>query len=164
MQVPGLCDTWVGVTHGRLPAQAALDWAVVPRCGAVVLFSGTARDHATGRDGAVRSDVERLEYEAYDGRVEPRLADVAAEARRRWPVLGRVALLHRLGPVAVGESSVVVVVSAPHRPEAFSAGRFCIDTLKATVPIWKRETWAGGDDWALDAHDLADLADRADVQ
>lgn len=157
MQAPSSCDTWVGVTHACLPVAGALDWAVVPRCGAVVLFSGTARDHTPGRDGPARV-VEQLEYETYDGRVEPRLAEVADEARRRWPVLGRVALLHRLGAVAVGESSVVVVVSAPHRPEAFAAGRFCIDTIKATVPIWKREAWAGGHAWAEDAHDLVDAA------
>ncbi len=160
MQAPKSCDTWVGVTHARLPVAAAFDWAVLPRCGAVVLFSGTARDHTAGRD--VPAPVEQLEYETYDGRVEPRLAEVADEARRRWPVLGRVALLHRLGAVAVGESSVVVVVSAPHRPEAFAGGRFCIDTIKATVPIWKREVWAGGHAWAADAHDLVDAA-PADV-
>ncbi len=153
MQAPASCDTWVGVTHGPLPVGVALDWAVLPRCGAVVVFSGTVRDHAPGRDG-----VERLEYEAYDTQVELRLAAVAHEARRRWPALGRVALLHRLGPVALGESSVVVVASAPHRPEAFAAARYGIDTLKATVPVWKREVWAGGDAWSVESCDVVEAA------
>lgn len=129
-----------------LPTGAALDWAVLPGCGAVVLFLGTARDHSEGRPG-----VTLLEYEAYAEQVVPRLEAVAAEARRRWHGLGRIALLHRVGAVAVGEASVLVAVSAPHRPEAFEAARFAIDTLKATVPVWKREHWAGGVSWGLDS-------------
>lgn len=125
-----------------MPVGAAYDWAVRPDCGAVVLFSGTVRDHADGRIG-----VEQLEYEAYEVMVERRFADIAAEARRRWPTVGRVALIHRIGLIAVGESAVVAVVSAPHRPEAFEAARFAIDTLKASAPIWKRETWSEGSDW-----------------
>ena len=104
-----------------------------------MLFSGTARDHAPGREG-----VHRLDYEAYDEHVEPALLAVAEQARERWPVIGRIALLHRTGEVAIGDSAVVVAVSAPHRPEAFEAARFCIDTIKRTVPIWKREAWSGG--------------------
>ena len=72
---------------------------------------------------------------------------------RRWPNTGRVALLHRTGRLELGESSVIVAVSSPHRAEAFDAARYGIDTLKATAPIWKQETWAGGEDWALGAHD-----------
>jgi molybdopterin synthase catalytic subunit len=146
-------DDWVALTGGPLPVHAALDWAVRPHCGAVVLFSGTVRDHSEGRPG-----VTALDYEAYDEEVEPRLAAIATEARRRWPGLGRVALLHRRGPMTVGETSVVVVVSAPHRDEAFAAGRWAIDTLKATVPIWKRETWAGGEDWSECDHPVTDVA------
>ena len=101
--------------------------------------------------------MRQLEYEAYDEQVVPRLAQIADEARRRWPSTGRLALLHRTGPLAIGESSVVVAASAPHRAEAFEAARFCIDTLKASVPIWKRETWAGGDEWGLDAQDLSEV-------
>ena len=70
------------------------------------------------------------------------------------PAVGRVVMWHRVGPLEVTESSVVVAVSAPHRGEAFSAARFAIDMLKTSVPIWKRETWQGGSDWGLDAHDL----------
>ena len=82
---------------------------------------------------------------------------MAAAARRRWPAVGRLALLHRVGLLAVGDVSVVVVASTPHRAEAFDAARYCIDTLKRTVPIWKRETWAGGTDWSQCAHDIEDV-------
>jgi molybdopterin synthase catalytic subunit len=146
-------DDWVAVMASELPAAGAAAWAVLPSCGAVVSFSGTSRDHSGDRTG-----VTVLEYEAYDEEVVPRLQAVAAELRRRWPGVGRVALLHRLGEVAVGEASVVVVVSAPHRDEAFAAARFGIDALKSTVPIWKREVWSDGSAWGLDAHPIADLA------
>jgi molybdopterin synthase catalytic subunit len=108
------------------------------------LFTGTARDHSEGRGG-----VELLEYEAYEEQVVPRLHAVADAARARWPAIRRVALLHRIGPIELTEAAVIVAVSSPHRAEAFEAARFCIDTLKETVPIWKREHWAGGSDWAL---------------
>jgi molybdopterin synthase catalytic subunit len=71
--------------------------------------------------------------------------------KNQWNDLGRIALIHRVGDLKLGESSVLVVVSAPHRPEAFEAARFGIDALKATVPIWKREAWETGSDWALGA-------------
>jgi len=147
-------DTWVALGADALPVGAAASWAVRPRCGGLVLFSGTVRDHAEGRPGVVE-----VEYEAYEEQVEPRLAAIAAEARARWADLGRLALLHRTGAIPVGESSVVVVASAPHRAEAFAAARFCIDALKAGVPIWKRERWAGGEAWGLDASAIADPAD-----
>jgi molybdopterin synthase catalytic subunit len=146
-------DTWIALTEEPLPVAEAVDWAVQPGCGAVVLFSGTVRDHADGRP-----NVTKLVYEAYTEQVEPKLTAIAEEARRRWPV-GRLVLLHRVGELAIGASSVIVVASTPHRPEAFEAARFCIDTLKATVPIWKRETWEGGEDWGLCAHDVVDVGD-----
>jgi molybdopterin synthase catalytic subunit len=105
------------------------------------------RDHAEGRD-----DVVGMTYEAYEEHATVRLREVATEARRRWPVVERVALLHRLGELALSDASVAVVVSSPHRADAFEAARFCIDTLKETVPIWKREHWAGGSDWATGTH------------
>lgn len=145
-------DTWLLLTDAVLPVGSVHDWVIRPDCGAVVVFSGTARDHAEGRPG-----VTGLEYEAYEEQVVPRLAAIADEARRQWPTLGRVALLHRVGPLAVGEVSVIVAASSPHRAEAFDAARFAIDTLKASVPIWKRETWEGGSAWGLDAAELADV-------
>lgn len=152
MHPPTAGDTWVALSDDVLPVGAIGDWAVRPDCGGLVLFSGTVRDHAEHRTG-----VTQIVYEAYAEQVEPRLLAIAAEARDRWPDLGRIALLHRTGPLALMESSVVVAVSAPHRAEAFAAARFCIDALKATVPIWKKETWDGGEDWGLAAHDLDEL-------
>jgi molybdopterin synthase catalytic subunit len=151
-------DDWVGVTAEELPQATASAWAVRPRCGAVVSFAGTSRDHSAGPGEERRTGVTVLEYEAYDDHAVARLATVAAELRRRWPVVGRVALLHRVGEVRVGEASVLVVVSAPHRDEAFAAARFGIDAIKATVPIWKREVWSGGSAWGLDAHPIDDLS------
>jgi molybdopterin synthase catalytic subunit len=138
--------TWVGLFPASLPVDQASAWVVAPACGAVVTFTGTARDHSDER-----ADVTQLEYEAYEGQVEPRLEAIAAEARRRWAGVGRVALLHRTGALQPGDAAVVVAVATPHRDEAFAAARFCIDRLKATVPIWKRERWRDGDDWGLDA-------------
>ncbi|MGE5210416.1 MAG: molybdenum cofactor biosynthesis protein MoaE [Acidobacteriota bacterium] len=144
-------DDWFGLTESELPIGAAYDWAVRPRCGAVVLFSGTIRDHADGRSG-----VEHLTYEAYEEQAVPRFAEIGAELRRRWPDTGRVVLLHRIGRLGIGESSVVAVVSAPHRGEAFEAARFAIDALKESAPIWKHEVWADGADWGTGAHDVRD--------
>ncbi len=146
------CDDWVGVDADPLPLHAAASFVERPDCGAAVVFTGSVRDHSEGR-----SDVRSLEYEAYDEQVTPRLAAIAAEARARWPAVGRLVLLHRTGLLDVGEASVVVAASAPHRQEAFDAARFCIDTLKATAPIWKRETWDGGEDWATCAHPVGEL-------
>lgn len=139
-------DDWLALTEAALPVGAAHDWAVRPDCGAVVVFSGTVRDHAEGRGG-----VTELTYEAYEAQVVPRLAELAAETRARWPMTGRLVLWHRIGRLDLGESSVVVAASSPHRPEAFAAARFAIDALKATVPIWKHEVWADGADWGTGA-------------
>ena len=142
---PRTGDAWLGLSPDPLPVQQTAEWVVLPGCGAVVQFSGTARDHAEGRPG-----VDLLEYEAYDEQVEPCMASIVAQMRQRWEGLGRVAMLHRVGAVAVGESAVVVAVSSPHRTEAFEAARFAIDALKSTVPIWKRERWEGGQSWGLE--------------
>ena len=154
VQPPPDAETWTGLSSEALPVERASAWVVRPDCGAVVVFSGTARDHSQGRPG-----VDRLEYEAYEEQVIPRLESIAASARKRWPELGRIALLHRVGEVPVGESAVVVAVSAPHRESAFDAARFGIDTLKATVPIWKREDWEGGSSWGLEPQHLVDVED-----
>jgi molybdopterin synthase catalytic subunit len=146
-------DDWLGLCHGPLPALQAYRWAGRPDCGAVVLFAGTARDHAPGRDA-----VSLLSYEAYEAQVGPRLAAVAGEVRHRWSDVGRVVLLHRVGEVPIGEEAVLVVASSPHRPEAFEAARFGIDAVKASVPIWKRERWSGGEGWGLEAQHLVDPA------
>jgi molybdopterin synthase catalytic subunit len=134
---------WIGLLETPLPTEAAVAWATTPGAGAVVSFLGVVRDHSDGRDGVVG-----LGYEAYEAETTRVLAEVATQARRRWPAVERVALLHRTGELALSEPAVAVVVSAPHRSEAFEAARFCIDTLKESAPIWKREHWSDGSDWA----------------
>jgi molybdopterin synthase catalytic subunit len=136
-----------------LPVDDAWKWASLADCGAIVTFCGTVRDRSDGRPG-----VTSLEYEVYVEHVVPRLGEVAAAARVRWPEIGRLALLHRVGRLDIGDVSVVVVASTPHRSEAFAAAQFCIDTLKHTVPIWKRETWAGGSDWVVCAQEAEEPA------
>ena len=146
-------DDWVALTAGPLPVDVASAWVVRPDCGATVTFCGTARDHAEGRPG-----VHRLEYEVYAGPAVARMGAVIAEVRARWPEVGRIAMLHRTGGVALGEAAVVVAVSSPHRGAAFDAARHAIDELKRTVPIWKREAWEGGESWGLDAQHLVDTS------
>jgi molybdopterin synthase catalytic subunit len=146
---PEAGSDWVAVSSRPLPVDAATAWATTPGSGAVVVFLGVVRDHADGRD-----DVTALTYEAYEAQAEAKLREVGQAARRRWPVIDRVALLHRVGHLQLSETSVAVVVSSPHRAEAFDAARYCIDTLKETVPIWKREHWRDGSGWGQGAHDL----------
>ena len=136
----------VEVSDTPLDVASVYQWALSPECGAVVLFSGTVRDHAEGRTG-----VTSLTYEAYRERAMAKMQEVVDEARRRFPAIGRVALVHRLGELHLTESSVMVAVSAPHRPEAFDAARYCIDALKRSVPIWKKEEWSSGSDWGTNA-------------
>jgi molybdopterin synthase catalytic subunit len=108
-----------------------------PHCGAVALFLGTVRD-LTGEYVTVF-----LDYEAYGPMAEKKLAEIEAEVRNRWKV-GGVAMVHRLGRLGVGEVSVAVAVSCPHRDEAFAACRFAVDALKELVPIWKKENAPDG--------------------
>lgn len=152
MQPPDSGDNWLGLTDGPLPVADALRWAIRPGFGAQVTFTGTVRDHSEGRVG-----VTTLAYEAYEEQVGPRLEAIAGEARLRWPEVGPIALLHRIGMLELVDVAVVVVVAAPHRPEAFAAARFCIDTLKASVPIWKKEAWVDGDDWGRGAVPIEDV-------
>lgn len=105
--------------------------------GAVVLFLGTTREFTRGRRTA------SLDYECYPQMAEQKLAELEAEARRRWPVIG-CSIVHRLGRLELGEASIAIAVSSPHRADAFAAGEWLIDTIKEVVPIWKCENWADG--------------------
>jgi molybdopterin synthase catalytic subunit len=147
----------VGLGGGPLSVGDAADWVTHPGCGAVVTFTGTTRDHSDGDHGTSRTGVTVLDYEAYDTAALDRLGQVAQAVTHRWPTVARVHLAHRTGPVALGEASVVVAVSAPHRPEAFDAARFAIDQLKATVPVWKRETHDAGAGWATGATPITNV-------
>ncbi|MBJ7306957.1 MAG: molybdenum cofactor biosynthesis protein MoaE [Acidimicrobiia bacterium] len=148
----------MALTDQSLDVGIATDWVALPGCGAVVVFSGLVRDHADGSSG-----VTHIDYEAWAEQVIPRLTAVAEEARRRWPDLGRVVLWHREGRVLLSESSVVVAVSSPHRGAAFDACEFAIDTLKESVPIWKKEFFDGGSQWARAAQHITDVNERGVV-
>jgi molybdopterin synthase catalytic subunit len=144
---------WVALGFEPLPVAAATQWATVSEAGAVVTFLGVVRDHAEGRD-----DVNALTYEAYESEALHVMSKIVEEARVRWPDVTRCAVLHRLGELGLTEVSVAVVVSSPHRADAFEAARFAIDTLKETVPIWKQEHWSGGTDWGTGANEVRTLA------
>lgn len=130
----------VELTDAPISADNVLRAVADSRAGAVVLFLGVVRDNARGRR------VDHLIYEAYDVLARRELDKIAATVAERWSVT-RVAIVHRTGRLGVGETSVAVAISAPHRDEAFEAGRYAIDTLKQTVPIWKKEVWEGGAAW-----------------
>jgi len=125
------------LTHDALDAAAITEQVRSPHAGAVCVFLGTVRD-LTGDEVTVF-----LDYEAYPPMAEQKLRAIETEVRTRWPVQ-EVALAHRLGRLYVGDISVAVAVSAPHRVDAFEACRYAIDTLKELVPIWKKDTAADG--------------------
>lgn len=118
-----------------------------PRAGAVLVFTGTARDHNDGRS------VHHLEYESYAEMALKSFALIAAEMRERWR-LEKIAMIHRVGKIEIAEIAVVVGVSAAHRQEAFDACRYGIDALKADAPIWKKELFDGGGEWLANPEGL----------
>lgn len=125
------------LTRDKIDSQALLDRVTTPAVGAVVLFLGTVRELTAGRRTLA------LDYECYPAMAEKTLAELEAEARRRWPIAD-VAIVHRLGRLELCEASVAVAVGSPHRAAAFDAGRWLIDELKQVVPIWKQENWSDG--------------------
>src|SRR5262245_802718 len=127
----------VRLTHEPIDHARLTDSVFRPGCGAVVTFLGTVRD-LTGDRVTVA-----LDYEAYGPMAEVKLTEIEADTRARWPV-GDLALVHRTGRLAVGDVSVAVAVSCPHRGDAFAACKHAIDRLKELVPIWKRENWSDG--------------------
>jgi molybdopterin synthase catalytic subunit len=127
----------IELTTEPIDTARLLDEAKSPRAGAVVLFLGTTRELTNGRRTVT------LDYEAYGPMAERKLAELEGEARRRWPIV-ECFIIHRVDRVPLAEVSVAIVVSTPHRADAFAAGQWLIDTLKQDVPIWKREEWADG--------------------
>src|SRR5947209_20595643 len=127
----------IALTRDPIDHAALTERVRSAHCGAVVTFLGTVRD-LTGAKVTVA-----LDYEAYPGMAEKKLAEIEADVRGRWPV-GDIVMVHRLGHTAVGEVSVAVAVSCPHRADAFAACRYAIDALKDAVPIWKKENAPGG--------------------
>ena len=133
------------VTEQSIDTDALLAAVGDPGAGGTTLFVGTTRNENEGRV------VERLEYEAYEAMAVEEMRRIGEEIARRWRVVA-VAMVHRVGVVPVGQVSVAVAVSAAHRAEAFAACRYGIDTLKATVPIWKKEFYQGGEHWVGPCH------------
>jgi molybdopterin synthase catalytic subunit len=128
------------LVEGPLDVAAVLREVEDPEAGAVASFVGTVRRHSRGRD------VEHLDYEAYEEMAEPMLSRLGDELTERHGLCA-VAIHHRLGRVEIGEASVVIAVSAPHRSAALDACREAIETLKTTIPLWKKEVYAGGEEW-----------------
>jgi molybdopterin synthase catalytic subunit len=129
------------VTAEPLSADALVDAVTVPEAGGVCVFLGVVRNNNAGRP------VVALEYEAHVPMAEAKMKDIGEQVHRRWPDVRQVAMVHRIGRLAIGEASVVIAVSAAHRREAFEACHFAIDRLKETVPIWKREVFEDGAVW-----------------
>jgi len=132
---------FTALTREPFDAQALIAAAKRPENGAVVVFDGIVRDNSRGRRTL------HLDYEAYEEMAAKQLRALAAEARSRFGVR-HVTIVHRLGRLQLGETSVLIVVASAHRAQAFDACRWAIDTLKRTVPIWKKETFADGAVWA----------------
>ncbi len=126
------------LTHDVMDPQALADLVRRDEAGALALFYGNVRNHSEGRD------VERLEYEAHESMAVAKMRQVAAETRRRFPQISEVGVWHRVGTLQIGETSLLVAVSSPHRQEAFEACHWCVDHVKEVVPVWKKEHWVGG--------------------
>jgi molybdopterin synthase catalytic subunit len=127
----------IQLTRDPIDVTGVVEAVQSPKAGAVVLFLGTVREFTE------RRQTRSLEYECYAEMAEKKLAELEAEARRRFGLLG-CAVVHRLGHLEAGQTSVAVAASAAHRREAFEAGKWLIDRIKEVVPIWKKENWADG--------------------
>ena len=136
-----LHDDQIFFTREAIDAAALIGHVRADEDGAVVTFDGCVRNQSHGRPTVY------LDYEAYESMALTKLREIAAEMHTRFPI-HRVAMAHRLGRLQIGETSVFIAVSSPHRPAAFDACRFAIDTLKRTVPIWKKEYFEDGAVWA----------------
>src|SRR5512145_2581572 len=128
------------VTHEAIDLNELVRYVTDPEAGAIATFIGTTRNNNEGRR------VIALDYEAYPEMAEKELARIGDDARKQWAIC-RMAILHRLGPVQIGEASVIIAVSSAHRDAAFAASRFAIEEIKKTVPIWKKEVFEGGEVW-----------------
>ncbi len=128
------------VTDIPIDLDELIRYVTDPEAGAIVPFIGTTRNNNEGRK------VIALDYEAYPEMAEKELARIGADAAKRWPIC-KMAIVHRLGPVQIGEASVIIAVSSAHRDAAFAASRFAIEEIKKTVPIWKKEVFEGGEVW-----------------
>jgi molybdopterin synthase catalytic subunit len=129
------------ITTEGLSADEVVARLADPDVGAVIAFVGVVRGSTGGRD------VRHLEYEAYPEMAEEVLQQIAGEIRERWRTIRDVAIVHRVGRLEIGETSVVIALSAAHREEVFDAVRYAVDRLKELAPIWKKEVWTDGAEW-----------------
>ena len=134
----------IALTSTPIDVASALNYLQSSQAGAVDLFLGVVRDNTQN------SPVVRLEYEAYDKMALSEMQKIADSAHRRWPLLGCV-VIHRTGTLLIGEIAVLIGVATAHRADAFDACRYIIDTIKQTVPIWKKEIFTDGEVW-VNAH------------
>jgi len=128
------------VTKEPIDLNELVRYVTDPEAGAIATFIGTTRNNNEGRK------VIALDYEAYPEMAEKELARIGYDALKQWPIC-RMAVVHRLGPVQIGDASVIIAVSSAHRDAAFAASRFAIEEIKKTVPIWKKEVFEGGEVW-----------------
>ena len=128
------------LTADELSLDSVVDEVRSERAGAIATFVGTTRVESRGRS------VQHLDYEAYEGMAENVMAEIAAELKKKYDVC-EIAIHHRTGRVEIGDASVVIAVSAPHRQDALAACKDAIDTLKEQVPLWKKEVYVGGEEW-----------------
>ncbi len=129
------------VTLSPISADEVMARVAAPSVGGIVLFVGTVRNENLGRR------VLHLEYEAYPEMAEQVLAQIGGEIREKWPQVEDVAIVHRIGKLEVGETSVVIAVAGAHRQGLFDAASYAIERIKEIAPIWKKEVWEGGEEW-----------------
>ncbi|SFE39670.1 molybdenum cofactor biosynthesis protein MoaE [Spirosoma endophyticum] len=134
----------ISITTDPIDVAAALKSIESEQAGAIDLFLGVVRDNTQERS------VNRLEYEAYDRMAINEMEKIADQAHQRWPIL-RYTIIHRKGTLQIGEIAVLIGVATAHRADAFEACRYIIDTIKKTVPIWKKEVFMDGEEW-VNAH------------
>ncbi len=133
-------EPFIQLTREPLDRDALVATVSHPSVGGIVVFEGVVRDNARGKQ------VHYLEYDVYEEMAQQQIHTIITEAQQRWGV-ERVAVAHRFGRLEIGEASVIIVVASPHRAKAFDACRYIIDTLKSTVPIWKKEVATNGEEW-----------------
>ncbi len=129
------------ITSGEISIDEVAARLADPANGAIVTFVGVVRGETDGRE------VRYLEYEAYPEMAEDMLRQIGDEVRARWETIRDAAIVHRMGRLPVGETAVVIALSAAHRPEVFDALRYTIERLKEIVPVWKKEVWLDGEEW-----------------
>ncbi len=132
--------TDIKITAEEINVLSCIDWVMTPQSGGIDIFIGTVRDATKGKK------VIRLEFEAYENMALTEMRKIAKEILAKWPV-HKILIHHRTGLLKIGEIPVVIAVSAAHRDAAFDACRYAIDTLKQTVPIWKKEVFEDGEVW-----------------